>query len=84
MVQILTNCGFSFSSDIFPYNLTAATESLKHVLPMPLFGLNVYSMLKYHTLVLTTSAVERLEERLLFQLNRSDARKMTDKFKLDQ
>ena len=31
-------------------------------------GLNVYSMLKHHTLVLTLDAVEFLEEKLLFYL----------------
>lgn len=73
-----------FSTDIFPYNLTAATETLKHVLPMPVYGLNVYSMLKYHTLVMTTAAVEKVQERILYQLNRTDSRKLTEKFKLDQ
>lgn len=72
------------STDIFPYNLTAATETLKHVLPMPVYGLNVYSMMKYHTLVLTTAAVDKIQERILFQLHRTDGRKVTEKFKLDQ
>lgn len=32
-------------------------------------GLNVYSMLKHETLVLTLAALERLEERLLFHMH---------------
>jgi len=32
-------------------------------------GLNVYSMLKHETLVLTRSALERIEERLLFEMH---------------
>jgi len=32
-------------------------------------GLNVYSMLKHETLVLTVPAVERIEERLLHQIH---------------
>lgn len=40
---------------------------------MPLYGLNVYSMLKHETLVLTLAAVNKLEEKLLFHLNRNDS-----------
>ncbi len=35
-------------------------------------GLNCYSMLKHETLVLTLAAVEKIEEKLLFQMNRPD------------
>lgn len=38
-------------------------------------GLNVYSMLKHSTLVLTVDAVRRLEERILYHLNRPDLHK---------
>jgi len=37
-------------------------------------GLNVYSVLKHETLVLTVSAVERIEERLLSQVHGVDFR----------
>lgn len=40
-------------------------------------------MLKHHTLVLTLAAVERLEERLLFHLNRNDAASAGQKYRLD-
>lgn len=51
---------------------------------MPAFGLNVYSMLKHDTLVLTVEAVKHLEQRLLYQLHRNDAFSKGGKFKLDQ
>uniref|UniRef100_A0A1L8DRC9 Large ribosomal subunit protein uL4m n=1 Tax=Nyssomyia neivai TaxID=330878 RepID=A0A1L8DRC9_9DIPT len=71
-------------SDIFPYNITAASEQIPHVTMMPLYGLNVYSMLKYHTLVLTKDAVRRLEERILYQFNRTDNLNLMKKFRVNQ
>ncbi|XP_059617912.1 large ribosomal subunit protein uL4m [Phlebotomus argentipes] len=71
-------------SDIFPYNITAATEQIPHVVMMPLYGLNVYSMLKYHTLVLTKDAVQRLQERILYQFNRPDGKELRKKFRVSQ
>jgi large subunit ribosomal protein L4 len=47
-------------------------------------GLNVYSMLKHDTLVLTTAAVNKIEEKLLYQLNRPDFTNVTKKFRLNQ
>jgi large subunit ribosomal protein L4 len=47
-------------------------------------GLNVYSMLKHQTLVLTLAALERIEERMLFHLHRNDAHQANAKFKLNQ
>lgn len=41
-------------------------------------------MLKHDTLVLTERAARLIEEKLLFQLNRADERKVTTKFKLSQ
>lgn len=58
--------------DIFPANITAATEPICHVNLMPCYGLNVHSMLKHKTLVLTLDAVNYLEEKLLFAANRFD------------
>lgn len=46
-------------------------------------GLNVYSMLKHQTLVLTLAALERIEERVLFHLNRNDATEAGRKFKVN-
>jgi len=59
-------------SDIFPENITAATEDIHHVNLMPCYGLNVHSILKHKTLILTVNAVNYLEEKLLFAMNRID------------
>lgn len=56
-----------------PRNIALATDSIHHINLMPLYGLNVYSMLKHETLVLTLAAVNKLEEKLLFHLNRNDS-----------
>jgi len=37
-------------------------------------------MLKHETLILTMAAVQKIEEKLLFHLNRSDAREVERKF----
>lgn len=51
---------------------------------MPAYGLNVYAMLKYDTLVLTVDAVERIQDKLLYHMNRADAKEQSLKFKLNQ
>lgn len=49
-----------------PENMTKATASLKTVNVIPAIGLNVHSMLKHETLVLTLEAVNFLEKKLLW------------------
>lgn len=39
---------------------------------MPVAGLNVYSMLKHKTLVLSLEALMQIEEKLMFGLSRTD------------
>jgi large subunit ribosomal protein L4 len=63
---------FVDSTDMFPTNITAATDAVQHLNLMPLYGLNVISMLKHETLVLTESAVDELTKKLIFALNRTD------------
>ena len=63
---------FVDTTDIFPRNISIATNSINHMNLMPVYGLNVYSMLKHETLVLTLSAVEDIESKLLFSLRRTD------------
>ncbi|CAL1275130.1 unnamed protein product [Larinioides sclopetarius] len=58
--------------DLMPRNITLATDKMETVTLMPYYGLNVYSMLKYDTLVLTLEALNKIEERLLFNLHRAD------------
>jgi len=69
--------------DIIPRNITIATDTIKHVNLMPVYGLNVYSMLKHDTLVLTVSAVKRIQERLLYHLHRMDTIPLLSRFKTD-
>ncbi|KPJ06972.1 39S ribosomal protein L4, mitochondrial [Papilio machaon] len=70
-------------TDIAPRNITVATDSLPHVNVMPVYGLNVYSMLKHDTLILTLAAAERIEERILHHLN-SITMEQQREFKLSQ
>ncbi|CAG9761213.1 unnamed protein product [Ceutorhynchus assimilis] len=72
------------SVDIMPRNITAATDTIKHVNLMPAYGLNVYSMLKHDTLVLTRGAVDLIEEKLLGHLHKNDSRAVEAKYKLNQ
>ena len=63
---------FVDTEDEFPERITAATEEIPHMNLMPVYGLNVSSMIKHQTLVLTERAVKKMTERLLFALNRTD------------
>ncbi|XP_032680424.1 39S ribosomal protein L4, mitochondrial [Odontomachus brunneus] len=72
------------SYDIMPENITLATDQIKHVNLMPVYGLNVYSMLKHSTLVLTEKAARLIEEKLLYQMNRPDSKRLSASFKLSQ
>uniref|UniRef100_A0A182QAT3 Large ribosomal subunit protein uL4m n=1 Tax=Anopheles farauti TaxID=69004 RepID=A0A182QAT3_9DIPT len=65
---------FVDSSDILPRNISIIAEEITHVNLMPTYGLNVYSMLKHNTVVLTESAVRDVERKLLEHLNRNDGR----------
>ncbi|KAF4523458.1 hypothetical protein B566_EDAN008867 [Ephemera danica] len=75
---------FVDDTDIMPRNITAATDLINHMNLMPVYGLNVYSMLKHETLVLTLDAVKRIEEKLLYHLHRPDCHELLGKFKIDQ
>ncbi|XP_044754068.1 39S ribosomal protein L4, mitochondrial [Coccinella septempunctata] len=70
--------------DIMPRNITVATDQIKHVNLMPAYGLNVHSMLKHDTLVLTKPAAELIENKLLTALYRNHATLYSGKFKLSQ
>ncbi|XP_077267085.1 mitochondrial ribosomal protein L4 [Temnothorax americanus] len=75
---------FVDSYDIMPTNITIATDQIKHVNLMPVYGLNVYGMLKHNTLVLTEKAARLIEEKLLYHLHRADGMKLSRPFKLNQ
>ncbi|KAG4066856.1 hypothetical protein HA402_012923 [Bradysia odoriphaga] len=70
--------------DYSPRNITAATDAIPQVHICPVYGLNVYSMLKYHTLVLTVPAIEKIQDKLLFHLHRTDGDDMNRKFNINQ
>lgn len=57
--------------DIVPRNIAVATNDIGYYNIMPSYGLNVHSMLKHSTLVMTRKAVEHIQERIVYQLNRS-------------
>lgn len=73
------SCLFVDTADIFPKNLALASHPIDHVNLMPLYGLNVHSMLKHETLVLTMNALNELENKLLFAFNRTDIRNVMKK-----
>jgi len=74
---------FVDTNEIAPRNITAATDQIYHMNIMPVFGLNVYSMLKYSTLVLTVDAVKHIQDKILYQLHRTD-NSVTKRFIVDQ
>lgn len=65
---------FVDDTDVIPENIALATDKIKPYNVMPVYGLNVYSMLKHETLVLTMAALERIEERLLHLVHNVDFR----------
>lgn len=67
-----------------PRNITVATDAIKHVNLMPVYGLNVYSMLKHDTLVLTRGAVDVIESKILTHLHRNNMTNILGKYKVNQ
>jgi len=59
-------------TDLMPKNIALSCEQIKHHNLMPVYGLNVYSMLKHETLVLTLAAVNKLEDKLLHWMHTND------------
>lgn len=68
---------FVDTEDVVPRNIAIATDQIGYINVMPSYGLNVYSMLKHNTLILTTRAVEHIQERILYNLNRQDQTLLT-------
>ncbi|KAF0290330.1 39S ribosomal protein L4, mitochondrial [Amphibalanus amphitrite] len=71
---------FVDDTDEMPENLVRAADQVPHYNLLPVYGLNVFTMLKHDTLVLTVAAVERVQERLLraLSIHNSMAVKHTD------
>ena len=53
------------------YNYNCQSSPLLHHIIIELPGLNVYSMLKHETVVMTMSALEAIEEKLVYQINKT-------------
>lgn len=64
------------TADVFPKNIALAAHTLGHVNLLPVYGLNVHSMIKHETLVLTVNALNDLENKLLYAFNRTDIRNL--------
>lgn len=60
---------FVDDTDIMPMNFALATSEYGQYNFLPVYGLNVYSILKHETLVLTLAAVEKIEKKLLEQMH---------------
>uniref|UniRef100_A0A336M9T7 Large ribosomal subunit protein uL4m n=1 Tax=Culicoides sonorensis TaxID=179676 RepID=A0A336M9T7_CULSO len=78
------SCLFVDDLDIIPENIALAMEDLGHVNFVPVYGLNVYMMLKHETLILTKSAALTIQEKLLQQLNKNDGRAVMKRFRPNQ
>uniref|UniRef100_A0A8D8VU71 Large ribosomal subunit protein uL4m n=1 Tax=Cacopsylla melanoneura TaxID=428564 RepID=A0A8D8VU71_9HEMI len=74
---------FVDSTDYMERNISIVTDQIKHYNLMPVYGLNVYSMLKHDTLVLTVDALKQIEEKILLALNRSDNERFVKRFVID-
>lgn len=68
---------FVDTEDMVPRNIAIATDQIGYINIMPAYGLNVYSMLKHNTLILTSRAAEHIQERILYNLNRQDQSLLT-------
>lgn len=66
---------FVDDTDIMPVNMSLAASEFGQYNLLPVYGLNVYSILKHQTLVMTLAAVEKLEQKLLEQMHKADVRK---------
>jgi len=65
--------------DNFPVNITSATDDIPHMNLMPVYGLNVNSMIKHETLVVTKRAVEDLTAKLLHALHTTDVKEKVER-----
>lgn len=63
---------FIHDTDVIPSNLAIALDQIPQYNAMPLYGLNVYSMLKHETLILSLKSLELLEEKLVAGIHSPD------------
>ncbi|BFZ12025.1 hypothetical protein BsWGS_15064 [Bradybaena similaris] len=60
---------FVDDTDVMPENMSVSVSQIRGFSIMPAYGLNVHSMLKHETLVLTLAALEKIEGKLLDELH---------------
>ncbi|KAF7488795.1 39S ribosomal protein L4 [Sarcoptes scabiei] len=65
----------------FADHFAKVVDEINHINLLPVYGLNVFSMIKHETLVMTVDALETIQRELLFQLNRIDLRNANRKYK---
>ena len=63
---------FIDDTQVMSFNITSACHNLKGLTLMPTTGLNVYSMLKHNTVVMSLKSLETIEERLLTKIHSTD------------
>ncbi|XP_058800529.1 large ribosomal subunit protein uL4m [Phymastichus coffea] len=73
---------FIDDNNIVSKNVAIATASLEEINIISVYGLNVYSLLKHDTVVITKAALEIIENKLLYQLHRIDSKNISKQFKM--
>uniref|UniRef100_A0A0B6YUG6 Large ribosomal subunit protein uL4m n=1 Tax=Arion vulgaris TaxID=1028688 RepID=A0A0B6YUG6_9EUPU len=63
---------FVDDTDVMPENIATSLSDIRGFSLMPVYGLNVFSMLKHETLVMTLAAVEKIEKKLLDHMHSSE------------
>lgn len=58
--------------DIFPQKLIELSKQINHVNLMPTYSVNILSLCKHESLVITLKALREIEDKLLFQTVRVD------------
>jgi len=71
---------FVDDTDMMPENAALAIEQVTGMNLLPVYGLNVHSILKHDTLVLTLAALEKIEHKLLAEMHstRRDGKFVTE------
>ncbi|GFO33494.1 50S ribosomal protein l4 [Plakobranchus ocellatus] len=63
---------FVDDTDVMPENIAVSSSGNDGFSLMPAYGLNVYSILKHETLVMTMAALEKVEKKLLEEMHSTD------------
>ncbi|GFS17843.1 50S ribosomal protein L4 [Elysia marginata] len=66
---------FVDDTDVMPDNIAVSVSGNEGFSLMPSYGLNVYSILKHETLVLTLAALEKIERKLLEEMHSTERQK---------